>query len=244
MKLTGYEISRMIDLSAVKAEDDDTYIRSLVECAREYRCIAVIPLPSRTLLVKELLQGDPDITLGGAIGFPSGGHTTSIKVAEAKELIALGCSELDMVMNIGKMVSGRTTEVLEDICAVIEAADGVPVKVILECHYLTHDQIRKGCDLCVQAGASFVKTGTGWAPTGATLENIALIKAQVGEAIGVKAAGGVRDLETLLQMYRMGARRFGIALHSATKILEQIQSLPDGVAEVSPLTVKGLQKTN
>jgi deoxyribose-phosphate aldolase len=95
-----------------------------------------------------------------------------------------------------------------------------PLKVILECHYLTDDQIRHGCDLAIECGAAYVKTGTGWAPTGATLQNVALIKAYVGERIGIKASGGIRDLETLLAMYRLGARRFGISYRSGRKILE------------------------
>jgi deoxyribose-phosphate aldolase len=94
------------------------------------------------------------------------------------------------------------------------------VKVILECYYLDDDQIRRGCDLAIAAGARYVKTGTGWAPGGATLENIALIKAHVGDAIGIKAAGGIRSLATLLEMYRLGARRFGIGLSAIGKVLE------------------------
>jgi deoxyribose-phosphate aldolase len=93
--------------------------------------------------------------------------------------------------------------------------------VILECHYLSDDEIRRGCELCVEAGAAFVKTSTGWAPTGATPENVALIKSCVGDAIGVKAAGGIRELDTLMEMYRLGARRFGLGLRSAVQILEQ-----------------------
>jgi len=132
----------------------------------------------------------------------------------------MGCDELDMVINLGLLRSGQYQRVLDDIRGVVEVANGVPVKVILECHYLTDAEIRKGCELCIQAGAAFVKTGTGWAPTGATLENVALIKACVGDAIGIKASGGIRGLETLTEMYRRGARRFGIGLRSAPRIFE------------------------
>ena len=133
----------------------------------------------------------------------------------------MGCDELDMVINVGLLRSGQYQRVLDDIRGVVEVAGTAPVKVILECHYLSDEQIRRGCELCIEAGAAFVKTSTGWAPTGATLENVALIKSCVGDAIGIKAAGGIRGLETLIEMYRRGARRFGIGLSTATRIFEE-----------------------
>jgi deoxyribose-phosphate aldolase len=235
MKLTSLEIARMIDLSAVQAQDDDDYIRSLVACARQYRCIAVIPLPSRISLVCDLLGDEKDILIGGAVGFPSGGQTTATKVFETREQLQMGCREMDMVINISKLISGRYDEVLYDMQLVMDACNGIPLKVILECHYLTDSQILKGCDLCIEAGATWVKTGTGWAKTGATFENVSLIKAHVGEAIGVKAAGGVRDLHTLLGMYLRGVRRFGVGLKSGVKILEEAYAIPDGCIDLEQL---------
>jgi deoxyribose-phosphate aldolase len=112
--------------------------------------------------------------------------------------------------------------VYQEIAAVLMASDGRPVKVILECHYLNDNQIRVGCDLAIKAGAAFVKTGTGWAPTGATLENIALIKNHVGNAIQIKASGGIRSLETIQAMHHLGATRFGISVGHASRILSAI----------------------
>lgn len=235
MRLTAAEISRMIDLSAVQTGHSDSEIKELVKTAVANNCITIYVLPSRLAYAKELLGDNTNVLLGGAVGFPSGEVTTKIKVAESYELLALGCRELDMVVNVGELLSGRYDEVLTDIKAVVEAADGVPVKVILECHYLTPDLIRKGCDLCIEGGATFVKTGTGWAPTGATLENIALIKAHVGDEIKIKAAGGVRGLDTLLEMYRRGATRFGVGVRSATQILEYASALPGGFVEFPPI---------
>lgn len=232
MILTNADIAQMIDLSAVKAEDNDEYIESLVACAKKYHCVAVYPLPSRVPLVKDLLGNQRDIIIGGAVGFPSGGQTTAAKVFETKELVALGCSEIDMVINISKLRSGRDAEVCDDISAVVEAAGALPVKVILECHYLTDAQILTVCDIAIDAKAAWVKTGTGWAPTGATLKNIELIKNHVQTAIGVKAAGGIRDLKTVLDMYKLGARRFGLGLKSSTKILEEAFDIPGGCVEV------------
>ena len=154
-------------------------------------------------------------------GFPSGAHSTATKVAEAREQLALGAAELDMVINVGMLRSGREQYVEDDIRAVVEAAGGVPVKVILEAHYLTDEQIVRGSQLAVRAGAAFVKTGTGWAPTGATLHNIRLIKSAIGESAQIKAAGGVRDLATVLEMIRLGVTRFGLGLASGVKVLEE-----------------------
>jgi deoxyribose-phosphate aldolase len=125
--------------------------------------------------------------------------------------------------------SGRDPYVEDDIRGVVEAAQGTPVKVILEAHHLTDDEIIRGSRLAVRAGAAFVKTGTGWAPTGATLHNVALIKSAVGEAAQIKAAGGVRDLQTVVEMIRLGVTRFGVSSISGAAILEACAALPDGI---------------
>ena len=222
MRFSVQQIARMVDLTAVRADTDEAEVRALADAARRYQPICVCALPSFTPLLLDLLMEGPDIQVVGAVGFPSGANTTRIKVAEARELLEMGCSELDMVINVGLLRSGAYQHVLDDMRAVVDVADGAPVKAILECHYLSNEQIRSGCGLCIEAGASYVKTSTGWAPTGATLENVALIKSCVGDAIAIKAAGGIRDLDTLLEMYRLGARRFGIGLNSAMAIFEEL----------------------
>lgn len=219
---TAREIARMIDLTAVRADSDEAEVRALAEAAKTYECLCACTLPAQTQLLLELLDGAPHTSVVGAVGFPSGAHTTAMKVAEARELLAMGCRELDMVINIGMLRSGQYGRVLEDLRAVVDTAAGAPVKVILECHYLSKDEIRQGCELCIEAGASFVKTSTGWAPTGATLDNVALIKECVGDRVLVKAAGGIRSLDTLSKMYSLGARRFGIGVASAIHIFEEV----------------------
>ncbi len=139
--------------------------------------------------MKRLLTDAPETGIGGVVGFPSGAQSTASKIAEVHEHRALGAMELDMVINVGMLRSGRDRYVEDDIRGVVEAAQGIPVKVILEAHYLTDEEIVRGSRIAVRAGAAFVKTGTGWAPTGATLHNVALIKSAVGEAAQVKAAG-------------------------------------------------------
>jgi deoxyribose-phosphate aldolase len=224
-QLTPSQITQMIDLSAVRFETDDEGVRSVVETARRYACGLVSVLPAQTAHTRRLLDllgNDPPIRLGGNVGFPSGGQTTAIKAAEARELALLGCDELDMVVDMAALRSGRDADTLSDIRAVVEAAGGIPVKVIFECHYLTAGQIRIGCDLAIEAGAAFVKTGTGWAPTGATPMRISIIKKHVGDRIQIKAAGGIRSLDMILEMYELGARRFGISVRTGSAILAEL----------------------
>jgi len=232
MTLTVHDLARLIDLSAVRAECDENEIRELAATARRLGVVCVFAQPCYTRLLKSLLADAPHIGIGGVVGFPSGAHTPSIKLAEARQQLADGATELDMVINIGLLRSGNDQAVREDIRAVVNAAGGVPVKVILECHWLTPGQIRSGSELCVEAGAAWVKTGTGWAPTGATLENLTIIRDAVGGRAGIKAAGGVRDLSTLVAMYRLGVRRFGISTANGIRILEDCAAQPGGV-EVS-----------
>lgn len=213
-------IARMIDLSAVQADSSEADVRAVAEMCRKYGFICAFALPAFTPLLIELLKDRPDIMVGGVAGFPGGGTTTASKVNEARELITMGCNEIDMVINIGQAKSGNWDAVAADIRAVVEAAGKTPVKVILECHYLTNDEIRQACEVAVTAGVAFVKTGTGWAPTGATLENVALMKQTVGDRCQVKAAGGVRDLATLLAMVERGVTRFGIGVRTAQAIFE------------------------
>ena len=230
-RLTCSDIAGMLDLSAVQAGDDESRIRQLADRARQIRPHLATTLPGWIPLIKELLADVPDVGIGGNVGFPSGGALPEAKAAETKHQVSLGCDEIDMVADIGRLRSGQYDYCLRDIKGVVEAAGGLPVKVILECHYLTDDQIIKGAELCVLAGAAFVKTGTGWTPTGATPQNVTLIKSVVGDAVGIKASGGIRSLETLVQMYRCGARRFGIGLGHEQAILDQVKALPGEAVE-------------
>ncbi len=223
--LTVRDIAQMIDISAVRADSIDDKIADVVQRARKYNCYLVTILPSQTSRAKSLLKGSDTPKLGGNVGFPSGGQTTHIKVEEARELIGMGVDEIDMVINIAAHLSGRYDDVYNDIKSVVDASGNKPVKVILECSYLNNTQILKACDLVMKAGAAFVKTGTGWTPSGATLENVKLMKDHVGDRVKIKASGGIRSIDTLVEMYRRGASRFGISLNSATRILESAANL-------------------
>jgi len=234
MKLGVKDIARMIDISAVRTPCGEKEINDLVKCAKEYNFIAVHVLPCWVTFLKQQLTGAKDILIGAPVGFPSGAHKTEIKIAEAKELLKDGVQEMDMMLNVGKLRSGAYQYVEDEIRAIVDVAgrEGVLVKVILETHFLTHKEIKKACELCINANAEFVKTSTGWAPTGATIEVVSLITKFVGNSIKVKAAGNIRNLDTLVKMYKMGVVRFGINVDASMEIIKECTDLPGGVLEL------------
>ncbi len=231
MRLTARDIARLIDISAVRTPHGEAEIREMVDSAKKHSFIAVHVLPCWMSFLRGLLADSPDILAGGPVGFPAGAHRTEIKAAEARAMVADGVQEMDMMLNVSKLRSGDRRYVLEDIRAVVEAAGKVPVKVILEAPLLTDEQIKTACDLSIQGGAAFVKTSTGWLPNGSTLPMIRLIAAHVGRAIQIKAAGGIRDLATLVEMRRLGVARFGINLSAAVQIVTEVAALPGGALE-------------
>ena len=221
MHFNTQQPARMMDFSAVRADSDIHAIKRMANAARVHRPIAVFALPAWTPALRELLSDSPDVAIGGVVGFPSGGDSTASKVFQAGQLLDMGCAELDMVINIGKLRSGLFDEVEQDIRSVVQAAQDNPVKVIFECSHLSDDQIREACHASARAGARFVKTGTGWADSSNIAHHISLMQAYVGDRMGIKAAGGIRDLDTLTDLYVRGARRFGVGVDSAVKILQQ-----------------------
>jgi deoxyribose-phosphate aldolase len=230
------EIARMLDISAVRADSSDQRITELVNVAQKFNCYLVTVLPSQVCRAKNLISENSSLKLGGNVGFPSGGQTRSIKIKETQELVQMDVDEIDMVIDIAAHISARYNDVGSEIEAVVDAALGRPVKVILECFYLSEDQIKIGCDLAIKAGASYIKTGTGWTPTGATLENVALIHRHVGDSIKIKASGGIRGAETLSELYRRGARRFGISLAAVSNLIASFEKQNNEIHQAKEAT--------
>ena len=210
MDYTCDDIAKMIDHSLLRPELTVDDIREGCQIARKYKVATVCCAPCDVLAVKELLAGS-EVKTTTVISFPHGYGATETKVFEAERAIKDGAVELDMVLNIGKLRSGDYEYVKEDIRAVVEAAHhhNVPVKVIFENYYLTDEQKKAACRLCEEAGADFVKTSTGFAGGGATLEDLQLMRDNVSEKVQVKAAGGVRDLAMALKVRKIGCTRFG-----------------------------------
>ncbi len=225
MLLSAGDIAKMIDLSCVRtAPAGRTSMRwwprpGNTGSGRSRCCSAFIPY------TKQLLADAPQVRLVGNVSFPSGSDSTSVKVFQAREMVAAGCNEIDMVINVGKLRSGELEEVEADVRAVVETARPLPVKVIIEIMCLTPAEVEQACQICLRCGAAFVKTGTGWAERGTTLADVRLVKSIVGDRIRIKASGGIRSLEDLKAMYQAGARRFGINLKSGIEILEACQAL-------------------
>lgn len=216
------KIPRMIDISGVRTDVTLEELDQIVLLAQQYRFVCAFAMPCFTRYLADKLSGDDDIMVGGVVGFPSGADTTFVKVADVKDMRAAGVNELDMVINVGALKSGRYDIVKDDIRAVVEAADGLPVKSILEVAYLTDDEIARGAEIAVSAGVSYVKTGTGWANKPTTVDSIKLIKQTIGDAALIKAAGGIRTLDTLLEMIDAGCSRFGIGVNSVIKIMDEV----------------------
>ncbi len=210
MDYTCQEIAQMIDHSLLRAELTEKDVREGCEVARKYKVATVCCRPSELALVAELLKGT-DIKPTTVIGFPHGCNKTGTKVFEAEQAIKDGALELDMVLNIGKLLDGDHDYVKNDIKAVVDAAHrhNVAVKVIFENYYLNDEQKKAACKLAEEAGVDFVKTSTGFADGGATIEDLKLMRDNVSEKVQVKAAGGVRDLEMALKVREVGCTRFG-----------------------------------
>jgi len=214
--ITYEQLAKTIDHSLLKPELTEADITAGCQLAARYHVASVCVKPSFVPLAVELLKGS-DVAVGTVLGFPHGGSTTAVKVFEAENAMDNGAVELDMVVNIGELRSGNREYVLGDIRAVVKAAHkrGALVKVIMENAYLTDEEKVLGCQLAELAGADFVKTSTGFAPGGATIEDLKLMRATVGEHVQVKAAGGVRTLDALLAVIDAGCTRSGATATAA-----------------------------
>lgn len=217
------KLARMIDISAVRTDVTEAEILEISAFAKKYHFICAFAMPCFTKMLIEELKPQTTTMVGGVVGFPSGADTTRIKIATAAELMEMGCDELDMVTNVGALKSGHYEQFRDDIKAIVDIADGLPVKSILETAYLTNDEIARGSLLAVEAGVTFVKTGTGWAQKPTTVATIRLIKSTIGNSAKIKAAGGVRNIETLLTMAEAGCDRFGVSLNSLKQIINECE---------------------
>jgi deoxyribose-phosphate aldolase len=223
VKEVGKEIAPLIDHTLLKANATQEEIVKLCEEARKYGFASVCVNPAYVSLCKQLLKGT-NVKVCTVVGFPLGATTPTVKAIEAKEAVANGADEVDMVINIGALKSGNYQLVLDDIKAVREATRGKILKVIIETAYLTKEEKIKACELAKQAGADFVKTSTGFGPSGATAEDVALMKSVVGPKIGVKASGGIRTLEDAVKMVKAGATRIGASASVAIVKGEQAKT--------------------
>lgn len=200
--------NKMIDHTVLKADTPLETVKRICDEAMEYGFASVCINPCHVAYCADYLK-DSDVNVCTVIGFPLGANTSAVKAFETKDAIANGADEIDMVMNIGALKDKNYDLVRNDVKAVVEAANGTLVKVILETCLLTEDEIKKACELCVEAKADYVKTSTGFSTRGATIEDVQIMKAAVQGKAKVKAAGGVRTHEDMVKIVEAGADRIG-----------------------------------
>lgn len=202
------KLNKYIDHTLLKADATQDKIETLCKEAKEYDFASVCVNTYWVPFCAKQLEGS-DVKVCTVVGFPLGAMSSNAKAFETKDAIEHGASEIDMVLNIGEMKAGHYDVVRDDVKAVVEAAKGHCVKVILETCLLTKEEIVKACELCIEAGATFVKTSTGFSTRGATVEDVKLMKETVKDKCLVKAAGGVRCRADLDNMIEEGADRIG-----------------------------------
>jgi deoxyribose-phosphate aldolase len=216
----GAEISRWIDHTILKPEATAQQVKKICEEALEYNFASVCVNPSFASLAAGLLSGS-EVETCTVVGFPLGATLPTVKMAETLTVIAMGATEIDMVINIGALKAQAYGQVLNDIEAVVQAAHNqrAIVKSIIETALLTRQEKIIACLLCKEAQADFVKTSTGFSTAGATVEDVELMRRVVGAKMGVKAAGGIRNLNDAQAMIAAGASRLGAS--AGVAILEE-----------------------
>lgn len=218
-------LNKYIDHTLLKPEATEDQINKLCEEAILHDFATVCINPTHLKYAKSLLN-DTKVGLCTVIGFPLGASLSSVKAFETRMCLDLGATEVDMVMDIGAAVEGRWEHVTRDISAVVEAASGRTVKVILETCLLTDEMIKRACECAMEAKAHFVKTSTGFSSGGATLEAVRIMKETVGDQLKVKASGGIRDEQAARAMIAAGAERLGTS--SSLKIVGASEGSGEG----------------
>ncbi|MBY7664859.1 MULTISPECIES: deoxyribose-phosphate aldolase, partial [Staphylococcus] len=215
---------KYIDHTLLKPESTRAQIDKIIDEAKSYHFKSICVNPTHVAYAHEKLA-DSDVLVCTVIGFPLGANTPEVKAFETTNAIENGADEIDMVINIGALKDGRYDDVQKDIEAVVKAAQGKTVKVIIETTLLTDDEKVKACELSKAAQATFVKTSTGFAGGGATVADVKLMKETVGDALEVKASGGVRNLDDFKAMVDAGATRIGAS--AGVQIMQGLESDSD-----------------
>jgi deoxyribose-phosphate aldolase len=221
--MTASELAGKLEATLLRPDATTLEIQRHCEDAAALGVYAVCVAGARVVLATHLLEGSA-VKVGTVAGFPLGHEDPDTKRFQVEAAIDNGAQEVDVVLNIGRLKDGDDLFVLRELRDIVEAADERPVKVILETGLLTPDEVKRGCHLAVEAEAAFVKTSTGFGPRGATVEDVRLLRKEVGSRFGVKAAGGIRDTETARAMLDAGANRIGTS--SAGAILRGLQNPP------------------
>ena len=225
------ELGKMIDYAILRPDASEEMVVKACEEARKWHFAALCVNPCWLPIAKEKLQGS-DVKLCTVVGFPLGTNTKSVKIAEAKNAISLGADELDIVSNIGLFKSGKERDFVEEIIAIVETSKmhsrtirrgDIITKIIVECGYLSKEEIKKVATLLLESGADFIKTATGFGPRGSSLDDVRIIRSVVGGTLRIKAAGGIKTLNDVIGFLGAGADRIGTS--SAVQIMEEYRRM-------------------
>ena len=212
------ELAKMMDVTLVRNIHSEQEIEDLISAAKQYKFACVFTMQCYIEKVAAGLSDVRDTHIGGVIGFPSGTEFTRIKLEEARINMLYGADEIDMVINLSWLRSRKYNEIQDEIKMVKDAILDKPLKCIIEISCINESEAAKACELVVRAGADYVKTGTGWFG-GATVEQVRFIKSIIGNSAAIKAAGGIRTLQTAEALIEAGASRLGVGLESVSNIL-------------------------
>jgi len=215
--------AKLFDHSIVRPDATRAAVVEFANTAARLGTATLTVQPHYIPLAVDILRGT-SVLVGTVVGFPHGNETAAMKEYQAKHVLDLGAQEIDMVMNIPALKNGEQQLFIRDVAGVVRAAEGRTVKVITENFYLTQEEKHRACDWIAQSGAHFVKTSTAYAEGGATLEDVRLMYEAVQGRCQVKAAGGIREIDELLEYLRAGARRFGST--RTETFLRAFQALP------------------
>jgi deoxyribose-phosphate aldolase len=225
------ELGKMIDYAILRPDASEEMVVKACEEARKWHFAALCVNPCWLPIAKEKLQGS-DVKLCTVVGFPLGTNTKSVKIAEAKNAISLGADELDIVSNIGLFKSGKERDFIEEIIAIVETSKmhsrtirrgDIITKIIVECGYLSKEEIKQVATLLLESGADFIKTATGFGPRGSSLDDVRIIRSVVGGTLRIKAAGGIKTLNDVISFLGAGADRIGTS--SAVQIMEEYRRM-------------------
>ena len=208
MSLTAAQLAACLDHTLLQPDASAAWIEQLCAGAREHSFFAVCVNGSWVAAARHFLENS-EVKVVSAVGFPLGAMSSDVKRYETEVAIDDGAHEIDVVLNLARLKAGDDKYVFRELCDVVEAADERPVKVILETCLLTDAEKVRACQLVMDSGAQFVKTSTGFSTAGATVADVQLLRATVGEKFGVKASGGIRDAQTALALIAAGATRIG-----------------------------------
>ncbi|MDD2203291.1 MAG: deoxyribose-phosphate aldolase [Bacilli bacterium] len=214
------ELNKYIDHTNLKANATKNDIKKLCDEAIKYNFASVCINPFYVKYAHSLLKKS-NVAAGTVIGFPLGANTTKIKVSEVKQALKDGAEELDMVINIGALKAGDYDYVEHEIAAMVEAANGYVLKVIIETSYLNEEEIIKMCEICKNNFVHFIKTSTGFSDTGATIENVSFMRQHIGDILEIKASGGIKNYDDAIALIDAGATRIGTS--NGIKIMEGLK---------------------